>query len=286
MSTSTVPTLALLDDFSLEITGKDAPALETTKHLIPPGAQINVTFLGNEDLDDRVAAAAAVREHGFRPVPHVSARRLRSEAQLREFLERLRQVEATEAVFAVGGDPHVPEGPYEDSLALIRSGLFEEYGVRHVSIAGYPGGHPDISDDALWAALDEKVAALDQQGFCTSLVTQLGFDASAVLSWIGAVRKRGVDVPVRVGVPGPAGVKRLLSFARRCGIGSSAGIAKKYGFSLTNLMGTAGPDRFITDLAAGLDEQCAGQVSLHFYTFGGVRAMSEWAHSFREARTS
>ena len=34
----------------------------------------------------RVAAAKAVRELGFVPVPHISARRLKSQEQLEEFL--------------------------------------------------------------------------------------------------------------------------------------------------------------------------------------------------------
>src|SRR4051812_2364848 len=52
---------ALLDDFSLEMTGKDVPALEDAAAAIPPGTHINVTFLGNEDLPMRVSAAAAVK---------------------------------------------------------------------------------------------------------------------------------------------------------------------------------------------------------------------------------
>ena len=34
-------------------------------------------------------------------------------------------------------------------------------------------------------------------------------------------------------------------------------IVKKYGFSLTNLMGTAGPDKFVTDLSAMLADKDA-----------------------------
>jgi methylenetetrahydrofolate reductase (NADPH) len=94
------------------------------------------------------------------------------------------------------------------------------------------------------------------------------------------VRRRGVDTPVRIGVPGPAGVRRLLGYARRFGVGTSAGIVQKYGFSLTNLLGTAGPDRFLRDLAAGLDPAVHGQVLLHFYTFGGLRATAEWVREF------
>src|SRR6478609_11840357 len=79
----------LVRDFSLEMTGKDVPGLEEAKHAIPAGTKINVTFLGNEDLEMRVAAAKAVKDLGFVPVPHISARRLSSQAQLEEFLGRL-----------------------------------------------------------------------------------------------------------------------------------------------------------------------------------------------------
>src|SRR6478735_11397081 len=139
--------LELVRDFSLEMTGKDVPGLEEAKHAIPLGTKVNVTFLGNEDLEMRVAAAKAVKELGFVPVPHISARRLKSQDELEEFLGRLQEVGATEHVFAVGGDPAEPEGPYPDSLTVIRSGVLQKFGVREVSIAGYPEGHPDIPDD-------------------------------------------------------------------------------------------------------------------------------------------
>jgi methylenetetrahydrofolate reductase (NADPH) len=85
------------------------------------------------------------------------------------------------------------------------------------------------------------------------------------------------------GHPGPAGVKRLLSYAARFGVGTSAGIARKYGLSLTNLLGTAGPDRFIQALAAGYDPHRHGQVNLHFYPFGGLQATAEWIAAFGQA---
>jgi len=96
------------------------------------------------------------------------------------------------------------------------------------------------------------------------------------------VRAAGIPYEIRVGVPGPAGIKRLLSFAARFGVASSAGIAKKYGLSLTNLMGTAGPDKFIKALAKKLDPEKHGIVKLHFYTFGGLKATSEWIRDFKE----
>jgi methylenetetrahydrofolate reductase (NADPH) len=273
--------LRLVNGFSIEMTGKDVEALHEAKDFIPAGTKINVTYLHNEDLEMRVAAAKAVRELGFVPVPHISARRLQSQAQLEEFLDRLQQVGATEHVFAVGGDPAQPEGPYEDSLELIRSGILQKYGAREISIAGYPEGHPDISDDVLWRALEGKAVALREQGLDAVILTQFAFDTDAVMAWIDAVRSRGIDYQIRIGTPGPAGIKRLLGFARRFGVGANAMIVRKYGFSLTNLMGTAGPDKFVTDLANMLAEDpAAGEVGLHFYAFGGLRATSEWVRDF------
>ena len=62
-------------------------------------------------------------------------------------------------------------------------------------------------------------------------------------------------------------------------------IVKKYGFSLTNLMGTAGPDKFVNDLSALLAaDPSSGSVKLHFYTFGGLLATSEWAGDYVAAQ--
>src|SRR5690625_4863357 len=93
-STQSANVRALMQDFSLEMTGKDVEALREAAPSIPAGTRINVTFLGNEDLDMRVTAAKAVKELGFIPVPHISARRIESEDELREFMQALRDVDA------------------------------------------------------------------------------------------------------------------------------------------------------------------------------------------------
>jgi methylenetetrahydrofolate reductase (NADPH) len=266
----------LLANASLEMTGKDVSDLEQLDGKLAPGSRVNITFLGNEDQGARVAAAAAVVTAGLVPVPHISARRLSSKSELMGYLTALAQAGAADTVFAVAGDPSVPEGPYEDSLALISSGLLEASGVKKVSISGYPEGHPDIDERALWDALERKCAVLTQLGMADSIITQFGFDAGRALSWVEQTRSRGIEIPVRIGVPGPTGVKRLLGYARRFGVATSAGIARKYGLSLTNLMSTAGPDRYISELTDGYDPSRHGTVELHFYTFGGLGATAEW----------
>jgi methylenetetrahydrofolate reductase (NADPH) len=267
-----------LADFSLEMTARDLRHLDEARPAIPPGTRINVTFLGNEDMATRVAAARAIREHGFRPVPHISARRIGSTDALEEFLAALQAVGASENLLVIAGDPAEPEGPYPDALTLIRSGTLQRFGARHVSVAGYPDGHPRIPDHVLWTALTDKAAALD--GLGGGIITQFGFDSAAVLDWVEQARQKGIALPIRVGVPGPAGVRRLLAYASRFGVGTSRGIARKYGLSLTNLMGSAGPDSFIRDLRDGYEQNRHGEIRVHFYTFGGLKATSDWISEF------
>ena len=121
---------------------------------------------------------------------------------------------------------------------------------------------------------------MQDQGLEPVILTQFAFDTDPVVAWIRHVRGLGVDAQIRIGTPGPAGIRRLVGFARRFGIGANATIVKKYGFSLTNLMGTAGPGRFVDDLSRHLGVDSAGDVKLHLYTFGGLSAAAEWARDY------
>ncbi len=281
MAIDTTGLAALLREPSLEMTGKDIPALLEAKPAIAPGTRINVTYLGNEDLPMRVAASRAVLDNGFTPVPHISARRLHSQDELVEFLDALQGADVSASVFSVGGDPNPPFGPYSEALQVIETGLLQQHGVQHVSIAGYPEGHPDIPTDELWRAMTAKYAALNAAGLGTTVLTQFLFDVDAAVRWIEEVREHGVDSLLRIGVPGPTSVAKLIRFATRFGVGANAMIVKKYGFSLANLVGSAGPDRFVSELAERLTPE-HGAVGLHFYTFGGLAATAEWIRDFQE----
>ncbi|MGF6174517.1 methylenetetrahydrofolate reductase [Ensifer sp. 4252] len=268
---------ALYRDYSLEITGKDIGQIETAKSEIPAGTPINIAFLGNESHTQRIEAAARIRQWGFEPVPIISSRRLRSVQDRDELLAGLTSAAHPTRFMLVGGDPSSPAGPYRDSLDLIAGGIIADYGISKVGIAGYPEGHPKIDRVRLWEALAEKLELLKTCGCSVEITTQFGFDADAVVDWIAQVRARGIDAPIRIGVPGPADVNRLLRFAAQFGVGSSAAIVGKYGFSLANLISKVGPDRFMSRLASGMAGRDLGTVMLHLYPFGGIAETVVWA---------
>ncbi|WP_423603535.1 methylenetetrahydrofolate reductase [Sphingomonas sp. MS122] len=265
----------LLRGLSIEITAKDHDRIGSLRGRVPDRTPISITFLPGEDFDSRVLAARRVRDAGFTPVPHISARRLHSAGELDSFLAALTGTASVDRVFVVAGDIAQPAGPFDDALSVIRSGALGRHGIRHVGIAGYPEGHPDIARAALERALFDKLEALEAAGQGSWIATQFGFDADPVLDWLATLRTR-TAVPVRVGVAGPASIKALMRFAARCGVGVSAKVMAKYGLSLTQLLGSAGPGPLIEELGERLEPVVHGDVRLHFYPFGGLEKTAEW----------
>jgi len=273
------PRANMVDGYSLEMTAKEIEGLKEAAPLIRPGTQVAITFLPGEEMAQRVEAAVLVRELGFEPIVHLSARRITSEAELDTYLSHITSKAGVKRVFIIAGDPPEPEGPYSTSLDVIETGLLEKYGIEIVGIGGHPEGHPNNTPAQLWDWMERKIAAIRARGLVPLVVTQFAFDDEAIIGWVKEMRGRGIDVPVRLGVPGPAGIKRLLGFAKRCGVGVSANVTMKYGFSITNLLGSAGPDKLVAALDEGLDGD-AGRVRLHLYPFGALTASAQWINDY------
>lgn len=269
-------TADLIKGYSVEVIAKDAQDLDQSAALLAPGTAISIPFIASDDPASRVRAATDVRKHGFEPVPHISARRIASSEALDVFLFDLAREAKVEQVLVIAGDVSAPLGPFEDSLAIIRSGLLAKHGIKRVGVGGHPEGHPSVSLQDLARTLQDKIRMLTDAGHECHITTQFSFDAQHVLEWLASLRQSGITTPVRVGVPGPASAKTLMRFAARCGVAASAQVMSRYGLSLGRLLSTTGPDAFVSELAAELDPARHGEVSLHFYPFGGLRKVSEW----------
>ncbi len=270
------------DGYSLEITAKDVDALRAAAPLIPQDTPIAITWLPGEDVAARIAAAVAVRELGFEPMPHFSARRILTQAEFDTYLEAVTKHAEVRRCFVVAGDPAEPQGPFFDSAALLATGSFERYGIAAIGVGGHPEGHPFMSIQQCWDVLAMKLADIEARGMAPLVVTQFSFDPDAVLGWLAQARGHGIASPIRIGIPGPAGIKTLIRFAAHCGVGASASVLKKYGISLTNLIGGAGPDRLVDAFAEHLGSE-HGQVRLHFYPFGGVAKTVGWIDAYRKS---
>lgn len=270
----------ITDAYSLEVSAKDIPALTAAAPRMLPGSTVSIPYLPGQDNDARLATARAVRALGLVPMPHLSARRITSLAELESFVKRAVAEAGVERCFVIAGDPSTPLGPFADSSSLIETGVFERAGIQVVGVGGHPEGHPVMSAADRWEVLERKCRSIGMRGMTPLIVTQFGFDADIVLAWLKTLRERGIEHPVRVGVPGPAGIAVLARYAALCGVSACASMWSKYGISLGKLFGTAGPDVFVDRLAAGLTEE-HGEVSLHFFPFGGIAQSVKWIAQYR-----
>jgi methylenetetrahydrofolate reductase (NADPH) len=266
---------ALIAASSIEISPRDPLAGGALRDLFAPDTTIFVAHPPSVTCGDIVAACARLYRAGFNAVPHVAARRLASLIAASDFLERAAGDAGVAEALVIGGDPDWPAGPFRDATSLIDSGVLECHGLDRVGFAAYPEGHPLITTHALEVALDTKLALARRHGLTPSLITQFGFEPAPIVSWIAALRRRGVDCPVRIGVAGPASVATLARFAVRCGIGASMRALARGHAAFARILSDAAPDQLIAALVASEDTR-APIDGLHVFTFGGVRHTAEW----------
>lgn len=116
-----------------------------------------------------------------------------------------------------------------------------------------------------------------------AIVTQ--FVADPVVSWARRIQVAGIDLPIHVGLAGPAKLQTLIKYAIACGVGPSLGVLRKRAADVTKLMTPYAP----TDLATDLTEHAAhtsGIQQAHLFPLGGIPASAEWlshnAHHYLE----
>lgn len=274
---------ALLRGFSIEASSGET-AIEAVASHLAPGSDVYLNWLPGDHHHRAVAAAASVRRAGLNPVPHVAARYLTGLTQLQDFLARLSGEAGVVQALVIAGDREQPVGPFEASLQLLETGLFEKYGITRVGVAGYPEGNPRISTRTLAAALEAKLGRATQAGLAPYVVTQFCFEAQPIVAWARALRDSGVTVPIRVGLAGPAGLATLMKFALRCGVGNSIRALSLRGPAIARLLTESGPERVIDELArAASSDPTLGFSGLHFFSFGGVIRTADWARTALQA---
>ncbi|MFN4141522.1 methylenetetrahydrofolate reductase [Aestuariivirga sp.] len=273
-------TAAFLRTASIEITPKQIEKLALLKDKLQPGCRVFIALIDANDLAAQIEATRQLKAAGFEPVPHVPARFVKDEADLRARIKALAEAGASTMLVLGGGAPE-PIGQYDAAIQLLETGVFQANGVTRIGLAGHPEGNPDITkargEAVLLEALQQKQAYLKAHGLQGFIATQFLFEAEPVAEWAKGLRAAGIDLPIFVGVPGPATIKTLVKYAAMCGVGNSARFIRKQAMNITKLLSVNTPDEFVAGLAqlhyARPDLGIAGP---HLYPFGGFDKLFDW----------
>ena len=234
-------------NFSIEIS--PSTDLET----LPALKDVYITLLPGGDFKETADQAEKLVKKGFNPIPHIPARSIESETQLKEYISRCKDG-GTKQVLVIGGSRE-PIGDFDSSIQLLETGYFED---MKIGIAGHPEGSPDISDSKLEKAMNEKKPYADY------IVTQWLLDSQTIIDFISKQ-----TVPVHVGITGPLKITSLIKFANIVGAKNSLNFLKSNFSKALDLMRPKDPNDIIGKLKDHTDH-------FHIYTFGGLKETNKW----------
>jgi methylenetetrahydrofolate reductase (NADPH) len=274
----------LAREASIEINVQDASHLQDSRKFLRPGTRIFVSHLPKQTWQATVDACKAVRAAGFEPVPHVPVRLLADEEAFDKLLGDFVSQAQVKDLLLISGDYPQAAGPFSAVSQALGSGLLARHGLKYVSVAGHPEGHPKISVEEIRRAEVEKTAVAQQSGLQSSLVTQFFFEHQPFLNWVAELRKRGVEARVIGGLAGPAGLTTLFKFAVRCGAGPSIRALGARPTSLMKLVGERGPEAVVRGLAEAKVAGTTDFAGIHLFCFGGFLRTCQWLHAVAEGR--
>jgi methylenetetrahydrofolate reductase (NADPH) len=161
------PGKAFLEKLSIEITPKQIEKLPVLAANLAKGTNVFIALIDPAEVDAQIHACVALRGAGFEPIPHVPARFVRDEEDLKSRIGAFADKAKVSTILCLGGGAPQPVGRYEAAIQLMETGVFEAYGLKRIGIAGHPEGNPDITkihgEAALLAALKLKQAWLKEK---------------------------------------------------------------------------------------------------------------------------
>jgi len=266
----------ILTNYSIETSPSVYAKYGKFSGLIPFNNAIYITYLPGETSSRVIDTAKKLTDEGFDVVPHLPARTIIDNVDLESFIGKLSEVAGCNKILVIGGGGN-QNGNINSSLDVLRTDLLSKYQFTEVGLAGHPEGNPDITEKELDKAIIKKNEFVKNTDFKAYLITQFFFEASSLKNWEKKLISLGNKLEIHAGIPGPATLKTLVTYATSCGIGDSIRFLSKQALNITKLATTRTPDKLIADLATYKQGNSNSKLTkLHFYPFGGIKKTSSW----------
>ena len=273
-----------VDGYSIEVLPKTAAKIEDFRTILPSGTRVYVAHIDGTDINDMTATAGRLVDEGFEVMPHFPARSITSKSELSGWIAKYRDVGVDQALLIAGGIAK-PRGEFDSSMQLIETGLFDAGGFSRLHVAGHPEGNKDIdpdgSENTVMYAIGWKAEFAKRTDATVAVATQFCFEAEPVIDWANRLTEAGIDLPVHIGVSGPAKLQTLIKFSLISGVGASVRVLQKRARDLTKLILPFEPTEFLTDLAQHKAANPDFLIeNVHFFPFGGITKTADYANGF------
>ncbi len=275
-----------ISGYSIEVIPRSAAKIESFIEILPKNTRVYIAHIQNEDILSMVATAKRITDEGFTVMPHIPARIIQNKAMLHDWISMYQNEAGVNEALLLAGGSSKPLGDYDSSIQLIESGLFDKAGFTRLHIAGHPEGNKDIDPDGGNAKVSEALSWKQEYSKRTdafmAIATQFCFDADVVKKWADSIKKEGIDIPIHIGIAGPAKLQTLLKFSIECGIGASMKVLTKRAKDLTKLLLPYHPTEILNALAKSKANDSKLNIEkVHFFPIGGIKKTVDWLDEFQ-----
>lgn len=273
---------AFLQGYSIEVMPRTAAKVDDFRDLLPAGTRVYIAHIEGTPIEEMVETAKRINGEGFEVMPHFPARIIKDEATLADWIARYQgEANVKEALLLAGGVAK-PHGDFHSSMQLLETGLFDKAGFTNLNVAGHPEGNKDIDPSGGTKLVDEalqwKQKFSERTDASMALATQFAFEAKPIIEWADAVKAAGVDIPIHIGIAGPAKLQTLIKFAIACGVGPSLKVLQKRAMDVSKLLLPYEPTDVLSELAAHKAANPDFNITkVHFFPLGGIKTNANWA---------
>ena len=274
--------VSLIQGFTVELN----PKVRFKLNSIPLDSKnhIYITYLPDASENDILETVEFVSNQKLIPIVHLPARTMKDLDHVRDFLKEVRKRTDSSKILVIGGGGD-QKGNIKSSLDILESGLLNDFGFHHIGIAGHPEGSPDINQETIDQFLNKKFQLSKLKNLDFELVTQFFFNAEPFINWCEKLKAENIDLPVRVGFPGPASFKTLLNFGLMSGVGNSLNFLKKNSSKVSDLLTKTSNDEMLLDLSKYASSNTPLK-SFHCFPFGGFEKTCMWLNEVQSGSFS
>jgi len=272
---------AFLKDFSIEVMPRTAAKIESFKELLPQNTRIYIAHIEGTPIHEMVDTAKRLSQEGYNVMPHFPARIIENKKVLIDWINRYKNEAGVKDALLLAGGVNHPYGDFHSSMDLLDSGEFDKAGFTNLHVAGHPEGNMDIDQDGSTKNVDSAISWKQEFSKRTdakmAMATQFCFESGPVIEWADRMASIGIDIPIHIGVAGPAKLQTMIKFSMACGVGASLRVLKRRAKDVTKLLLPFKPDQFLTELAEHKSLNPDFLITnVHFFPLGGIKTNANW----------
>jgi methylenetetrahydrofolate reductase (NADPH) len=274
-----------LNGYSIEVTPNAAAKIENFAEVLPTNTRIYIAHIEGTPFKEMLTTAKKITDEGFIPMPHFPARIIEDKDMLESWLSQYSgEANVKEALLIAGGSKE-PAGEYDSSIQIIETELFDKYSFKRLHVAGHPEGNKDIDKDSTHTNVNKALSWKNEYAKRTdaqiAIATQFCFDSEAIIQWANSLIDMNIDLPVHIGIAGPAKLQTLIRYSIECGVGASMKVLQKRAKDITKLLLPYEPTSVISELAEYKSQNPDFNIEkVHFFPLGGTKTTANWVKEF------